>query len=132
MKRYIIDTDALVAYLNGSESGKPVLEVLKKTVDGSAESLISALNFGELYYHVLREEGVLKAESCLKLICEYPIEVMDVHKGLALEAARIKAESKMSYVNSVTAALAKHKKAILVTGDKEFKAVEKGVPIIWI
>jgi len=38
----------------------------------------------------------------------------------------------MSYADAFAAALAKMKKAQLVTGDKEFKALEGEIKIIWI
>jgi predicted nucleic acid-binding protein len=47
-------------------------------------------------------------------------------------AAILKAHKKMSYADCFAAALAKLKKAELVTGDKEFKEVEKEVKILWI
>ena len=132
MKRYVLDSYALIAYFNGLESGKPVIDILKKTVDGGAETFMSVLNFGELYYITLREDGSAKAESCLKLLSQYPIEIVDIQKYLTLEAAKIKADGKMCYINAFTAALVKYKKAELVTGDKEFKALEKNTHITWI
>jgi predicted nucleic acid-binding protein len=47
-------------------------------------------------------------------------------------AATLKAHKKMSYADCFAAALAKMKKAELVTGDKEFKEVRKEVKILWI
>jgi predicted nucleic acid-binding protein len=38
----------------------------------------------------------------------------------------------MSYADCFAAALAKHKKAHLVTGDTEFKQVESEIQIIWL
>jgi len=38
----------------------------------------------------------------------------------------------MSYADAYAAALAKIKKATLVTGDKEFKALENEIKINWI
>jgi predicted nucleic acid-binding protein len=51
---------------------------------------------------------------------------------LAKKAAELKASRKMSHADCFAAALAKLRKAELVTGDKEFKQVEGEVKILWI
>jgi ribonuclease VapC len=132
LKRYVLDSYALIAYFTGEEAGKPVVEVLKKTLDGDAESFLCVVNWGEVYYITLRENGLEQAETFRKLIEEYPIEIVNVDQDLTLEAARFKASNKMSYADTFAAALAKIKKAELVTGDKEFKSVEGEVKILWL
>ncbi|MGQ0523964.1 MAG: PIN domain-containing protein, partial [Betaproteobacteria bacterium] len=47
-------------------------------------------------------------------------------------AASLKARHRMSYADCFAAALAKHHKADLVTGDKEFKQVEGDVSVHWL
>ena len=132
MKRYVLDSYALVAYFTGEVAGKPVIDILKKTLEGHAESFVCVVNWGEIYYITLRENGLEKAETFRKLIEEYPIEIVNVDQALTLEAAKIKASNKMSYADSFAAALTKVKKAELVTGDKEFKSVENEINIQWI
>jgi len=51
---------------------------------------------------------------------------------LARKAAEFKANKKMSYADCFAAALAKLRKAELVTGDPEFKQVEGDLKILWI
>lgn len=132
MKRYVLDSYALIAYFNGEEAGKPVTDILKKTVEGDAEAYMSVVNWGELYYITHREQGSDKAEACLKVLSEYPVEIVDAYKALTLDAAKFKAGNKMSYADAFAAALAKNKKAELVTGDPEFKSLEKEIKINWI
>ena len=50
----------------------------------------------------------------------------------ARRAAELKAKKKMSYADCFAAALAKLRKAELVTGDKEFRQVAGEVKILWI
>ena len=52
--------------------------------------------------------------------------------ALAKQAASFKARHKMSYADCFAAALAKQKNAELITGDSEFKAVEKEIRIQWL
>ncbi|NUM62341.1 MAG: PIN domain-containing protein, partial [Ignavibacteriaceae bacterium] len=53
-------------------------------------------------------------------------------KELTLQAAQYKAYHKVSYADAFAAALAKMKKAQLVTGDREFKVLEREIKINWI
>jgi predicted nucleic acid-binding protein len=55
-----------------------------------------------------------------------------VTRSLADLAAAYKARHRLSLSDAFAAALAKEKKAELVTGDKEFKALEKEIRIHWL
>lgn len=132
MKRYVLDSYALLAYFNGEDAGKPVTEILKKALEENVETYMSVINWGELYYVTYRERGADEANLCLKLLSEYPVEIVNADQDLTLDAAKFKAGHKMSYADAFVAALAKQKKAEIVTGDPEFKALEKEIKIIWI
>ena len=93
---------------------------------------MASVNFGEVYYIVLRECGQDKAREIEKIIMTLPIEIIDVDIQLAKEAARFKATHKMSYADCFTAALAKLHKGEIITGDKEFKTVESEIKIAWL
>lgn len=58
--------------------------------------------------------------------------MIDAGLALAEQAAAFKAAYKMSLADAFAAALAKQKKADLVTGDPEFKAVENTLKITWL
>ena len=60
------------------------------------------------------------------------IQILSADLELAKQAAEFKANHKMSYADCFAAGLAKARKAELVTGDKEFKEVEKEVKILWL
>ena len=51
---------------------------------------------------------------------------------MADTAADLKARFRMSLADAFTAALAKEKKAELVTADPEFKPLEKEIKINWL
>ena len=66
------------------------------------------------------------------MIEEFPVEVIPVDLPLAHQAALYKVTHKMSYSDCLAAALAKIRKAALVTGDKDLKQVEGEVKIQWL
>ena len=51
---------------------------------------------------------------------------------LARQAALFKATHKMAYADCFAAALAKERKAELVTGNPQFKALEKEIKVQWL
>jgi len=135
MKRlpeYVLDSYSLISYVEGEKGAQKVSDIIKQGLIDKAEIFMSVVNWGEIYYIVLREQGEKVASLYLKTINRYPIKIIDADKSLTLEAAKFKAFNKMSYADAFAAALAKIQKAKLVTGDKEFKAVEGDIRIVWI
>ncbi len=132
MKRYVLDTHSIIAYLEGEEPGKGLIPILESSVEDKAELYLSVVNWGEVYYIALREGGKERAELYRSIIGKYPIMVIDADKDLTLIAAKYKAHFKMSYADAFAAGLAEMKKAALVTGDKEFKQVEDKIKIEWL
>jgi predicted nucleic acid-binding protein len=61
-----------------------------------------------------------------------PIDFHSTSRGLADTAADFKARFKISLADAFAAALAKEKKAELITGDPEFKPLEKEIKITWL
>lgn len=132
MKRYVLDSNALLAYCEAEEGAKTVADIFKKALDGEAEIFLCIINWGEMYYIALREGGEDRAELYQSTIAKYPITIVEANKELTLQAARYKAFYTMSYADAFAAALAKLRKAELITGDKEFKEMEKEVKVKWI
>jgi predicted nucleic acid-binding protein len=60
------------------------------------------------------------------------LETVPVDRELAEIAALLKNEHGLGLADAFAAALAKHKKAELVTTDHEFKSVEKEIKINWL
>lgn len=132
MKRYVLDSYAILAYIEGEEAGRLVSEIFKKALRQEAEIQLCVVNWGEVYYIALREGGKSHAESYRDTMAKFPITIIEANKELTLQAATIKAKSKMSYADCFAAGLTKLRKAELVTGDPEFKQIESEIRIHWI
>ena len=132
MKRYVLDSYALIAYAEGEKGVDAVADMLKESLSGKAEIFLCVINWGEMYYVALREGGKERAELYKNTFARYPITIIEANKELTFHAAQYKAAHKMSYADAFAAALAKNRKAVLVTGDKEFRAVEGDIKISWI
>jgi len=128
----VLDSHSLIAYLENETGVEKMIELLQVARDSGKNLLLSVVNWGEVYYITLREAGRERAEAVAHLISTLPIQVVPVELDLTKQAAEFKAFKRMSYGDCFAAALAKLRKAELVTGDEEFKQVEKEVKILWI
>jgi predicted nucleic acid-binding protein len=132
MKRYVLDSYSLLAYAENEQGAEFVEDLLKKALADRAELFLCLINWGEMYYIALREGGKERAELYKNTFARYPITVVEANKEITLQAAEYKAFNKISYADAFAAATAKIKKAILVTGDREFKGLEGEIKINWI
>jgi len=131
MKR-ILDAHALLVFLEREAGFDKVENFFISATEKDNYLLMTSVNYGEVYYIVLRECGQDKADEVERTIKTLPIEIIDVNIQLAKEAARLKAIKKISYADCFAAALARLNKGEVITGDREFKAVEDEVKIAWI
>ena len=128
----VLDSHAVFVYLEKESGYEKVRDVFSRSAETGKNLYMTSVNWGEIYYITKREKGAELAEDVMKVLDSFPIEIVDVDKHLAKQAGSYKADKKMSYADCFAAALAKIKKAELVTGDKEFKEVEGEIKIMWV
>ena len=128
----VIDAHALLAFLEKEAGYEKVRSSLVLAAEEDDYLLMTSVNFGEVYYIVLRECGQEKAHEIEKVVGTLPIEIVAVDLELAKEAARFKARKGISYADCFAAGLARLRKGEVLTGDKEFRALENEVRISWI
>jgi predicted nucleic acid-binding protein len=128
----VLDTHGLLVFLERKPGFEKVKSLFVAALEEDNDLLMTSVNFGEVYYIILREFGEKKVNEVEKIIRTLPIEIVNVDMQLAREAARFKATKRISYADCFAAALAKLHKGEVVTGDKEFKALEGEVKISWI
>lgn len=128
----VIDAHGLLVFLEKEAGYEKVESFFVWAIEKDTHLLMSAVNWGEVYYIVLRQCGVEKANEIEKIIETLPIKIVDVDLNIVKEAARFKAAKKMSYADCFAAALSKLHRGELVTGDREFKEVENDIKISWL
>ena len=128
----VLDSYSLIAYIEGEDGKDTMIEVFRSARDSGRACLLSVVNWGEVYYITLREMGPQRADEVAHLISTLPIHIVPADLELAKQAAILKARKKMSYADCFAAALAKHRRVELVTGDKEFRQVEGELKILWL
>ncbi len=132
MATKVLDSWALIAFFEDEPAAEAVEKILEQATAEKHKLLMSVVNWGEVYYNTRREVSEAAAEQKLKEITAMPIEIVGADLPLTKLAAIYKATCKMSYADCFGAALAKIKNAEFVTGDPEFKAVEKEIKIKWL
>jgi ribonuclease VapC len=128
----VLDSFALIAFFEDEPGADRVEEVLREMISGKAQGWMSVINWGEVYYSTYREQGSAAAEKVLLQLSSYPIEIVGGDKDLTKDAAILKGRYRIAYADCFAVALARNKKAVLITGDPEFKMVEKEVEILWL
>ena len=73
-----------------------------------------------------------EAESVLTQFDKYSIQLVEADRRLTYEAAKLKAKYTIVYADCFAAVLASSLKALLVTGDPEFKKLSHELSIEWI
>ena len=128
----VLDSFALIAYFR-DEPGAEAMENLLVTAGRKDSPLhMTDVNYAEVKYSVVKKDGAEAWGEAAKILQGLPIDFHSTTRALADTAADFKARFKMSLADAFAAALAKEKKAELVTGDPEFKALAKEIGIHWL
>jgi predicted nucleic acid-binding protein len=89
----------------------------------------------EAKYSIVKKDGAAawaKAAKAAKVLEGLPIDFHSTTRALADSSADFKARFKLSLADAFAAALAREKKAELVTGDPEFKPLDQEIKIHWL
>lgn len=134
MASRVLDSWALIAFFEDEPAAEAVEELLDQANRDKHRLYMTAINWAEVYYTTMREVSREVAEEHARVIASLPIEIVGIGDDLELarQAAICKASHRISLADAFAAALAKTKKAELVTGDPEFKALEKEIKINWL
>ena len=122
--KYVLDSYALLAYLEAEPGSDRVIEILKAAKAEKCHVYMCVVNIGEVMYIIERERGLSEAQDTLARINELPIEIINANHNITMEAAHIKADCPVAYADCFAAALTRLNHAILVTGDLEFNKIE--------
>jgi uncharacterized protein len=132
MKATVLDASALLAMFFGQPGMEQMRDLFHKASEADRPVFISAVNWAEVLYKMERKHGKAGYETARQFERTTPLEAVPVDRELAEAAALLKNSHKLGLADAFAAALAKSKKAELVTSDHEFKSVEKEIKIGWL
>jgi len=148
MKNIILDSWAIIAWLQGESQGKKVRDLINwvsgdtdleekiKNLIGQSEIekirlFVNIINLGEVFYILGRRKGKEEAKDTISEIKENPLEIIPVSNSLVFMAASLKVNYPIAYTDAFAIATAITQEGDLLTGDPELKGLED-IPIIWI
>ena len=135
MRGWILDSWSVLAWLQGEEpaAGK-TNEVFEQATNKKAQLIMSILNLGEVFYALAKTRGMRAARSARPKLMSLPVQIVTVDDELVWEAADLKARHPISYADAFCVALARRKELPVMTGDPDFRYLEKRgvVSIRWL
>ena len=129
---FVLDTFALLAYLQDEPAAARVELLMEQAIKDKYRLYISIINLGEVLYIIERRGKASKAQEALALIRQLPIEILAADEPAVFSAAHIKASHALSYADACAVAAALYENACILTGDAEFKGLEKMVKVEWL
>lgn len=128
----VLDSWAVMAYLQDEPSARSIGKMLADANEHGVPLLMCVVNVGEVWYTIALRRSARDADATIGWIKEIGVSFIDADWAMTQIAARYKAKGGIAYADCFAAALAKTRGATLVTGDPEFKQVEKDVSIKWL
>jgi len=132
MATKVLDSYALMAFFEDEPGADFVRGLIHKAVESGTNLLMTVVNLGEVWYSIARTNSPEIADQYVHEIKGMGIEIVNVDWMLTRQAAAFKVNGNISYADCFAAALAKIRKAELITGDKEFKVLQDEIKISWI
>lgn len=123
-RRHVLDANALIALFEDREGIAGRIEhLLEQALEKDLPLLMSAVNWGEVFYVTWHRHGETTAHKAESKLRELPITVIDVDRQRASRAGAIKQKHGLGYADAFAAELAIERGARLVTADPEFAKV---------
>jgi predicted nucleic acid-binding protein len=129
----LLDAWAVLAWLQKESGHLRVDALIRKARNKEVNLSMGIVNFGEVFYRYAKTKGIEEAKRVERTFRTLPITIIaPVEQRLVMRAAHIKAKYPISYADAFAAALTEQEKAILLTGDRDFKRVEKIIKVEWL
>jgi ribonuclease VapC len=131
---YVLDSFALLAYLEGEVGMARVRSVLAGAEARRHAVYLSLINLGEVLYITERERGLVEARRTLGAVDQLPVEIVGVSRATVLAAAHIKARFPISYADAFAVVTAQYHRGVVMTGDPEFEPLAEAgvVAVAWL
>jgi predicted nucleic acid-binding protein len=120
MKRYLLDTSALLTLRDDEPGAQRVADLLTLASQRKAKCFGCFMSLMEVLYRVWKDENEQAAQQAYQQCLALPIEWLQSSESLLQQAAQLKATHRLSLADAWIAACAIEQDAILVHKDPEF------------
>jgi ribonuclease VapC len=132
LRATVLDSYAILAFLFGEPGDERVSAAFEKAAEVGKRLLVAAPNWAEVRYQVERKIGLKRWNDVRTRLLSLPVEIVSIDQQLAEDAGALKAVHRMSLADCFAAALTARVKGEILTGDPEFRAVEKLIRVVWL
>jgi predicted nucleic acid-binding protein len=130
LRRYVLDANALVGLFEDRPGAAAKVDrLIDEALRRDAPLLMSAVNWGEVFYLAWRRHGEAMARETESRFRELPVVVITVDRDRATRAAALKQKHGLGYADAFAAELAIERNAWLVTADPEFAKVGRALSL---
>jgi PIN domain nuclease of toxin-antitoxin system len=130
MVTYVLDSSAILRYLDGEAGSDRVSEIIKDHLAGRCEAVICSLHWGEVAGQICKQRGTKRMGLVLSRLSALGVQVIAVDADRAVRAALIELKTALPYVGAFGVELtAESRERILVTADFDFKAASREVKV---
>ncbi len=132
MKIRVLDSWAILEWMSGRQPACDfIAKLLAEAAEGQARLFISAINVGEVYCVLCKNQSDDLAESWRESSRTLPVTIEVPATDDIWRAASLKGRYPISYADAFAVALAQKHDCPLVTGDAEFRRVDR-LELDWI
>lgn len=124
MKRYLLDTSALLTLRDDEEGADQVAEILRMCQTQEARCFACFLTLMEIFYRVWKDEGEHEGRLAYEQCQTLPINWIHENRQLLEKASEIKAKHGLSLADAWIGASAILNDSVLVHKDPEFQTLD--------
>jgi len=122
---FLLDSSALLSFIEDEAGADQVEQALRQET-----TLLPWPVLLEVYYISIQEDGPSEADRRLALIKQLSVKILwDMDESTLLTAAKLKADFQISFADSIIAAFAVQRDAVLMHKDPEFEALAGILPM---
>lgn len=130
MVTYVLDSSAILRYLDDEAGAARVAEIIKSHLAGTCVAIIVAPHWGEVAGIICKSHGRDAMELVLSRLSAFGFEVVPADADRAVRAALIKLKRHIPYVDAFGVEFAANGlDRVLVTADYDFKLASRDATI---
>ena len=128
----VVDSYALLSYLEDEVGADFVANALGMAEHGNLECFMTIVNWGEVYYSLLRSKGERRAQEATHVIDQLPVEIVNMDLNLVQRASRFRERFRVPNGLCFAASLADSRNCPVLTGDPLFRKLGDEIQILWL
>ncbi len=132
MASYVFDSFPLLKMFQKERGWQEIVRLLRHIHSKKRRKFLHIMNFAEIIYLVKKRFGEAEKMRVIATVHQLDFEIVSASDETVYQAAELKGTYPLSFGDSFALAAALQRRAILVTGDPEFRSVGNLVKIQWI